>query len=277
MPRELWYTETGYFSSSNYRLTFRVKNLIHEEKTPYQTIEIIDTYAFGKMLLLDGIIMLTDQDEHTYHEMLVHPAMTVHPNPENVLIIGGGDGGTVRELLKHDVKKITLVDIDERVIEVSKKYFPQFSSGFSDPRLEIKNQDGALYVKEDHKYDIIFLDSTDPTGPGAALVNDSFLRDGSRSLASDDSIWVAQTEATFVGQEFLAEYTSNLRKMFGIVQTYWADIPSYGGGWTFTFASQKTDPLTPVRKPPSGLKYYSPEIHKACFVLPEYLRSIVSP
>lgn len=277
---EFWYTETGYFTVPSYKLTFKVKEFLHKEQTPYQLIEVIDTYAFGKMLLLDGFVMLTEADEHAYHEMLVHPAMVVHPDPKNILIIGGGDGGTVREILKYEVAQITLVDIDERVIEVAKRYFPEISDGFADPRVKIVAQDGALYMKEKSAlkefagFDIVFVDSTDPTGPGASLVEQEFLINGAKILASEKSIWVAQTESMFQTKEFLQKYVANLKKLFKIVKTYWTTVPSYGGGWTFTFASQETDPLTLKRKAPAGLRYYNEGIHHASFYLPEYLRTI---
>lgn len=274
MPKkELWYTEAGYFTVPSYRLTFKVKKLLHKEQSQYQLIEVIDTYAFGKMLLLDGLVMLTEADEYAYHEMLVHPAMVVHPEPKNILVIGGGDGGTVREVLKYQVAQVTVVDIDKRVLEVAKQYFPQISKGFDDPRVKIINQDGALYVKGEHKFDIIFVDSTDPTGPAATLVREDFLENGAKRLASKESIWVAQTESSFQTSEFLQTYVTRLKRLFKIVKTYWTVVPSYGGGWTFTFASQETDPLIPKRQTPAGLKYYNTGIHQASFSLPEYLRS----
>lgn len=275
MPKkELWYTEAGYFTVPSYRLTFKVKNLLHKEQSPYQLIEVIDTYAFGKMLLLDGLVMLTEADEYAYHEMLVHPAMVVHPEPKNILVIGGGDGGAVREILKYEIAQITVVDIDERVIEIAKRYFPDISNGFSDPRVKVINQDGALYMKSGDNFDIIFVDSTDPCGPGATLVGQEFLENGAKRLTSQKSIWVAQTESSFQTKDFLASYVAKLKNLFKIVKTYWATVPSYGGGWTFTFASHTTDPLIIKRQPPRELKYYNLKIHKASFSLPEYLRSI---
>ena len=273
---EFWYTEVGYFAAPTYRLTFKVKKVIHKEKSLYQFIEIIDTYAFGRMLLLDGLVMVAEEDEYIYHEMLVHPAMVVHPNPKNILIIGGGDGGAAREVLKYEVEKVTIVDIDQRVIEVAKQYFPKMSKGFFDPRVKIVNADGALYVKENvNQFDIIFVDSTSPIGLGAVLIDGTFLGNGAKSLASAESIWIAQTESIFKSQEFLPLYVNKLKKLFPIVKPYRAEITSYGGGWTFTFASQKTNPLTPKRKYPPELKYYNSEVHQSCFILPEYLRSII--
>jgi spermidine synthase len=276
MQKDFWYTEAGYFLNPGFRLTFKVKEVLHKEKSPYQVIEVIDTYTFGKILLLDGIVMFTEKDEYAYHEMLVHPAMVVHPDPQNILIIGGGDGGTVREILKYKVAKITVVDIDKRVIEVCKKYFPEMTKGFFDSRVEIINEDGAVYVKETkNKFDIIFVDSTDPTGPGATLVEKEFLENGAKILASSESIWVAQTESSFQSEDFLKEYIGRAKKIFKIVKVYQTEVPSYGGGWMFTIASQKTDPLVSKRASPSGLKYYNSKIHQACFALPEYLCSIV--
>ncbi len=282
MAKELWYTEKGVFSPG-FQLNFKIKESLHKEQTPYQLIEVIDTYTFGKMLLLDGLVMLTELDECAYHEMLVHPAMVTHPDPQNILVIGGGDGGTIREILKYPIKKVTLVDIDKRVIEVSQEYFPELSKGgFLDPRVEVVNADGTQYVKEQNeKFDIIFIDSTDPTGPGAVLVESDFLKDGAANLV-EDGIWVAQSESPFFAPEFLKTYTNNLKKLFKIVKVYLTEVPSYGGVWAFTFASNKIDPLAPKRTAPfhrilrTGLKYYNPETHQACFTLPEYLRTLIT-
>jgi len=270
VTKELWYQERGFFSSG-FRVNFKVKKSLHKEQTPYQTIEVIDTYTFGKMLLLDGFVMLTERDESAYHEMLVHPAMVTHPAPQNILVIGGGDGGTIREILKYPVKKVTLVDIDKRVIEISREYFPELSKGFFDSRVEVVNADGTQYIKAKHrKFDIIFIDSTDPAGPGAVLVESDFLRNGA-SILNQEGIWVAQSELPFFAKKFLKSYTNNLKKLFKIVRVYLTEVPSYGGAWAFTFASNKIDPLTPNRQAPSGLKYYNSKIHHASFVLPEYL------
>ncbi|MDI6840933.1 MAG: polyamine aminopropyltransferase [bacterium] len=274
-PRELWYTQKSYFSPY-LQQDFKVKKKLHKEKTPYQTIEVIDTYEFGRMLILDGVVMVTERDEFAYHEMLVHPAMIVHPNPKRIAVIGGGDGGTVREILKYEVDEIKLIEIDKRVIDVSNEYFPELTKGLKDWRVEIINTDGALWVKKEKgKFDIIFVDSTDPIGPGARLVEDDFLNVGA-NLLNSDGIWVAQTETPFYITDFVKSYNKKLKKLFKIVRVYLAEVPSYGGVWSFTFASQKIDPLSPKRTPPAGLKYYNPDIHIASFALPQYLKEIAS-
>jgi spermidine synthase len=165
------------------------------------------------------------------------------------------------------------VDIDSRVTEVCKKFFPEMVKSFEDERVSLINQDGREYLSATQEvYDIIFVDSTDPTGPGISLVKEDFLLLGSRRLSSPFGIWVAQTESTMPKTSFLSNYVKVLRKEYPIVKVYQTDVPSYGGGWTFTFASKKTNPLECKRKAPSGLFYYNEEIHKAAFVLPEYLR-----
>ena len=270
-PRELWYTQKSCFSP-NSQLSFKIKKVLHREKSQYQTIEVIDTYDFGRMLILDGAVMVTERDEFAYHEMLVHPAMVVHPDPKRIAVIGGGDGGTVREILKYRVDEIKLIDIDKRVTDVSNEYFPELTKGLKDQRVEIINTDGALWVKrEKSKFDIIFVDSTDPIGPGARLVEDDFLKAGA-NLLNSYGIWVAQSETPFFIPDFVKGYNKKLKKLFKIVKTYLSEVPSYSGVWSFTFASQKINPLVPQRTPPTGLKYYNPDIHLACFALPQYLK-----
>ncbi|MDD5528420.1 MAG: polyamine aminopropyltransferase [bacterium] len=269
MNKDTWYKGADYFSQ-DFCISFKVNSTIHKEKSKYQTIEIVDTPAFGKMLLLDGFIMTTDKDEKAYHEMLVHPAMTVHPDPKKVLIIGGGDGGTVREVLKYPVNKITLVEIDEKVIETSKKFLPELSKGLNDPRVEVVIMDAAVYAKKaKEKYDIILVDSAGTRGPGVVLCEKEFLNNTVKNISPD--IWVAQSESIFWGNDFRKTYTTTLKKLFNIVRTYLTYILSYGGAWTFTFASNTLDPLIPRREAKGKLWYYNTVVHHAAFQLPEHL------
>lgn len=276
MPEGIWYEEKNSIYPYIH-LSFQVKQILHQEKSPYQFIEVIDTTQFGKMLFLDKTVMLSEADEFAYHEMLVHPAMVVHPDPKKILIIGGGDGGTIREILKYEVNEIILVDIDKRVIEVCRQYFPDMSKGFDDPRVKVRNEDGAQYVKKEAgKFDIIFIDSTDPIGPGARLVENEFLKDGV-NLLTPQGIWVAQTESPFYNQDFIKQYTNDLKSFLPIVNLYLTDVPTYGGVWCYTYASHKINPLHYQHKPPPGLKYYSRDVHTAAFSLPEYIKDFLSP
>ncbi|MFA5032442.1 MAG: polyamine aminopropyltransferase [bacterium] len=269
MNKNVWYKGSDYFSQ-DFCISFKVNSIIHKEKSKYQTIEIVDTPAFGKMLLLDGFIMTTDKDEKAYHEMLVHPAMTVHPDPKKVLVIGGGDGGTVREILKYPVNKITLVEIDKKVIETSKKFLPELSKGLNDPRVEVVIMDAAVYVKKaKEKYDIILVDSAGTRGPGVVLCEKEFLNNTIKNISPD--IWVAQSESIFWGNDFRKTYSATLKKLFNIVRTYLTYISSYGGAWTFTFASDTLDPLIPRREAKGKLWYYNTVVHHAAFQLPEHL------
>ncbi|MBQ9434385.1 MAG: spermidine synthase, partial [Synergistaceae bacterium] len=165
---ELWITE---YSTDNLKLSMRVKEEIHSEKTPYQDILIVDTYEYGRVLMLDGAYQLTEKDEFTYSEMMAHVPLCAHPNPEKVMIIGGGDGAIMREVLKHDcVKKCTLIDIDARVVECSKKYLPFAGCAFSDPRADVKCMDAMKYIRETpERYDVVIVDSTDPVDFAAGL------------------------------------------------------------------------------------------------------------
>lgn len=268
--QDKWYKAPDYFSK-DISLNFKFTSILHKEKSKYQTIKILQTPLFGKVMLLNGFVMVTEKDEKAYHEMLVHPAMTAHPNPENILIIGGGDGGAIREILKYHVKKITMIEIDKRVIEISKKFFPGLSEGYKDKRVEIVIADAVTYVKkEKRKFDVIFVDSADPAGKGAMLTGKEFIHNTAKNLSPD--IWVSQAESAFYGIKFRKKYIPVLNEFFNIVKIYQANIPSYGGGWIFAFASNTIDPLIPRREPKAKLEYYNTPLHHASFQLPEYLK-----
>ena len=181
---ELWITE---YSTDNLKLSMRAKALLHSEKTPYQDLLIADTYEYGRVLMLDGAYQLTERDEFTYSEMMAHVPVCAHRNPEKVLIIGGGDGAIMREVLKHDcVKKCTLIDIDERVIECSKKYLPFAGCSFSDARADVKCMDAMKFIREtDERYDVVIIDSTDPVDFAAGLFRADFYADVKRVMTPD--------------------------------------------------------------------------------------------
>ena len=272
-PVELWYTQ---YQTPDVKFTFRVKDVIHTEASDYQTIEVLDTYEFGRMLVLDQCIMFTERDEHIYHEILVHPAMVCHPNPKRILVIGGGDGGALREILKYEIELVKLVEIDAKVIEVSKKFFPALGNSFLDTRVTTIVDDGAAYVKRTKEsFDIIFVDSPDPVGHAEVLVKDDFIHSCAK-LLKDNGVFVAQTQALFYESNFISGYIKRVKRIFPVVRPYFASIPTYAEGpWSFTFASFAVDPLEIKRKAKGPLRYYNEEVHRASFVLSEDTKELL--
>ena len=224
-------------------------------------------------MLLDGKVMVTQRDEHIYHEMLVHPAMLAHPDARNVLVVGGGDGGTIREITRYPgVERAVLAEIDDEVIEASQKYFPELTSGLSDPRVEIHVGDAAQYVRDSlskgDRFDVCFVDCTDVAGPGptdiaATLITDEFL-DNICKILTPDGIMVAQSESPVYSASYVKHYSQRLSARFPHVATYVIMVPSYAGIWSLTWASKSIDPSSEItRIPPEGLKYYRPELFRA--------------
>ncbi|MEG1609156.1 MAG: polyamine aminopropyltransferase, partial [Clostridia bacterium] len=227
---ELWYSE---MHTENAKFSIKVKRQLYNGQSNYQQIDVFESEDFGKFLTLDGLMMLTEKDEFIYHEMIVHVPMAVHPNVENVLVIGGGDGGACRELSKYKtIKNIDLVEIDEQVIEICKKYIPQTACGFDDPRVHVYIQDGLKFVRKyDAYYDLIIVDSTDPFGPGEGLFTKEFYGNCFKAL-KDDGIMVNQHESPFYDND--AKATSRMHKRivqsFDFARLYQAHIPTYPSG-----------------------------------------------
>lgn len=270
---ELWYTEEY---TEHVRFSYRISGLLLRKRTQYQLLEILETPEFGRLMLLDGKVMVTQRDEYIYHEMLVHPAMLAHPNPRNVLVVGGGDGGTIRELVRYPrLQKAVLAEIDEEVIEACKKYFPELTSGLSDSRVELRIGDAAEYVRTTkERFDICFIDCTDVAGPGpteiaGTLITDEFL-DNLKRILTPDGIMVAQSETPVYSLPYLANYVRRLEERFPHVATYAIMVPSYAGLWSLTWASKTIEPSSPsspsseiTRTPPAGLKYFTPALFRA--------------
>ncbi|MBE3592575.1 MAG: polyamine aminopropyltransferase [Thermoanaerobacter sp.] len=272
---ELWFTEN---QDENLRFSLKVKETLVVEKTPYQHLAILDTYQFGRVLTLDGILQTTEKDEFVYHEMIVHVPLFTHKNPKSVLIVGGGDGGSVREVLKHpSVERVVLAEIDEAVVRNSKKYLPTISQALDDLRVEIMIGDGIKYVTE-HKneFDIVIVDSTDPIGPAVGLFTSDFYKAVYECL-KEDGIIVAQTESPFIYGKLINKLSKMFKEIYPIAKAYIATIPTYPGTlWTFTMGSKKYDPeeVDINSIPRIDTKYYTPEIHKAAFVLPKFVKDI---
>ncbi len=273
---DMWLKE---MQIENAAMTYKVKETLVRKKTEFQDLAILDTYEFGRMLVLDGIVQTTVKDEFVYHEMISHIPLFTHKKPERVLVVGGGDGGVIREILKHPtVKEAVLCEIDGAVIEECKKYLPEISCALSDPRCTVIVGDGIKYVKE-HKneFDIVIVDSTDPFSIAEGLFGGNFYRDIHETL-KEDGIFIAQTETPFFLPDTVKKVFNDAKEIFPVTRLFMAAIPTYPGGyWSFTIGSKKYDPLETDMKKIQDLdtRYYTPELHKACFVLPKYIKDII--
>jgi spermidine synthase len=260
---------------------YRVTDVLHFSKSEFQEISVVDTVALGRMLLLDGMIMTTERDEFIYHEMISHIPLLAHPTPRKVLVIGGGDGGTIREVLKHpSVEKAVLCEIDGDVIEVCRQYLPSIAGKLDDPRVEIVVRDGAAYIAEHpNTFDVILIDSTDPIGPGEKLFTEEFYRHVLAAL-TENGIMACQSEAPIAVPEECQRINKLLRSVFPVVQPYTACIPTYPSGqWTWTFCSKGIKPLDTVNETVAdtlaqSCKYYNRQVHQAVFALPNYMKAI---
>jgi len=278
---ELWYTEEH---SPNVRFSIRVDKHIFSAQSDFQRIDIMKSDEFGIFLTLDSLMMVTEKDEFIYHDMIVHVPMAVNSDIKKVLVIGGGDGGTVRELVKYlSVSEIDLVEIDEMVVSACVKYLPFTAGKLSDPRVNIFYEDGLKFIrkKEDY-YDLIIVDSTDPFGPGEGLFTREFYGNCYRAL-NEKGILVNQHESPYytVYAQSLKRANEKIKQFFPFVKLYQAHIPTYPSGcWIFGFASKKFDPIGDIKENYwNGLgietKYYNTDLHKGCFALPNYVRKLI--
>lgn len=273
---ELWYTE---YQTPAVGITCKTKKTYHTEKTEYQEMALIETEQFGRMLVLDGTVQTTIEDEYVYHEMISHVPLFTHKNPKKALVVGGGDGGAIREIIKHpSIEKAVLVEIDGRVVEISKQFLPEISCALDDKRVEVHIEDGIKYV-QDHKneFDVIMVDSTDPVGPAVGLFAVDFYKAISEAL-KEDGIFVAQTESPFFHKDLIRNVYKDVKSVFPVARLYTCSIPTYPSGyWSFTMGSKKYDPLeTDVKDIPEiDTKYYCPEIHKSVFALPKFVSDII--
>jgi spermidine synthase len=251
---------------------YEVKEVLYQGKSQFQDIMVINNPYFGNMLILDGVVQITERDEFFYHEMLVHPVMHAHPGPKGVIVIGGGDGGAVREVLKHrGVEKVYFVEIDEEVIKTSKRFFPTVASAMEDPRVEIKCMDGAEFVKSRRgDIDVVIVDSTDIIGFAKSLFTVEFFKHVKDCL-TDEGMFVTLSESLHFHKEMVIEVQESMRLIFPIVDLYTANLATYAGNWwTFSAASMR-HPLREIKTPCRiDTKIYSEEIHTQCF-LPEGL------
>lgn len=273
---ELWYTE---FQTKNLGFTCKTKSTLFTGRSPYQEVAVIDTEEFGRMLVLDGLVQTTVRDEYIYHEMIAHVPLFTHPRPARVLVIGGGDGGTVREVVKHQaVSQVEMVEIDGMVVDACRRYLPETAAELDNPRVQVKIGDGLAHVKNARGvYDVIIVDCSEPIGPGEGLFARPFYEDLYAAL-KDDGLFVEQTESPFYNSELIRRVHRDISGVFPLTRLYLANIPTYPSGlWTFTIGSKKYDPLAVVadRLPNLNCRYYTPALHQAAFVLPKFVQALL--
>lgn len=269
---QLWASE---YQTHDMRISLRVRESLYHERSEYQDILVVDSYTYGRVLFLDGTIQTTEKDEFFYHEQLTHVPLFVHPGPKRVLIIGGGDGGVLREVLKHpEVAEAVLVDIDAKVTEVSKRFFPTLSTGFSDHRARVIHQDGIRYVKENGDFDVILVDSTDPVGPATGLYTADFYGSCLKALRGDGLLCV-QSESPLVMGDVLRGVVTNMRQVAPQLAVYGGPVPTYPGAlWCYTLAGRSFS--RDMKRPLSfDTRYYTAGIHQGAFELPPYAREII--
>lgn len=278
---EMWFSDEH---TDNVKLSIRVEQQLFSAQSEFQRIDVLESKEFGRILVADGDLMLTEKDEFIYHEMITHVPMAVHPHVEQVLVIGGGDGGIVRELVKYDaIEKIDVVEADPLLVEVCRKFFPQMACSMNDPRVQIFNEDGLRFVRsKSDEYDLIIIDSPNPFGPGEGLFTKEFYGNCYNALHGD-GVMINQHESPFYKEEAFQCQRMHKRiiESFPISKIYQAHIPSYPSGhWLFGFASKKYHPLNDLDGVTWTLKgiptrYYLPRLHQGMFALPAYVEDLV--
>lgn len=278
---DTWFTEPMESEGSAFSL--KITQKLHEEQSPFQRIEVFETTHWGRLLVLDGAVMLTQRDNFTYHEMMAHPVLFTHPNPKDVLIIGGGDCGMLREVLKHDgVQRVVQVDIDERVTRVAEQFFPELTERNHDPRATLLFDDGLRYLKEAEtgSFDVIIVDSTDPVGPAAGLFGPSFMQDAYRALREDGLI-VQQSESPILHIDSILKELYSVMRGAGFAQVVTLSYPVVGypsGWWSATMAGKGAD-LTQFREQDASARsfsthYYNAAIHQGALAAPEFCKKL---
>jgi len=275
---DLWVSENF---NDVYRMNYRVKETLYSKESDFQKIDVVNTEHLGKVLFNDGLLMTSERDEFVYHEMITHVPMSTHPNPKKVLIIGGGDGGTAREVLKYEsVEKVVMVEIDPCVIEACKEHLNVTACELDNPKLELRIEDGLKYVKETKEvFDVVLIDSTDPIGPAAPLFNIEFYSDV-YALMTESGVVVSQCENPFLAGEMQKKLLGIKAELFNKVSIYnYSNITYPGGLWSFSYASKTQDPLLDAKNLPDSvaknLKYYNRGVHKAAFALPQFQKNEV--
>jgi len=274
-----WIPETLH---KHFQFHFRTDHVLYEVQTEHQSLIIFENGTFGRVMMLDGVIQLTEADEFVYHEMMAHVPLMAHPEPKRVLIIGGGDGGVLREVLRHPgVERAVLCEIDQSVIDMSRRYLDFISQGaFDDPRAEVVVADGTKFVAgTDERFDAIIVDSTDPIGPAVALFTRDFYADCKRALA-ENGVLIAQSGLPFLQGDELRGVQEKFRALFAAAGAYIMTTPTYiGGPMSASFGCDDPARRAPALETlkarraavPGEMKYYTPDVHLAAFALPGYV------
>jgi len=270
----VWYSELHDGQSG---LTVKVDRIVESTQSEFQRIDVLETKDFGKMLVLYGSLMVCDNDNNAYNEMIAHVPLFTHPSPKQVLIIGGGDCGALTEVMKHpEVDSCLMCELDKMVVETAQKHFPQLCVGLGDPRAKLIFQDGKKLIEEtDDKFDVIILDLSDPVGPAADLFQKEF-HEKVYGRLSDDGILVVQSESPFYNKKTVRSIYANLKQVFPIVRMYTCFMPIYPSGmWSFAFCSKKYDPLADFDEQrwddlALSTQYYNAETHRGAFALPQF-------
>ncbi len=278
---ELWYTEEH---SENIRFSIRVDKQLYSAQSPFQRIDIFESSEFGKFFTLDGLMMVTEKDEFIYHDMITHIPMATNPNIKHVLVIGAGDGGTVRELTRYDsIERIDMVEIDKMVVDACIEFLPQTACKLKDKRVNLYFEDGLKFVRtKQDAYDLIIVDSTDPFGPGEGLFTKEFYGNCFNALKAD-GILVNQHETPYYASyaKSMQRAHKRIKEFFPICHVYQAHIPTYPSGhWLFGFASKRFDPIADLdeaawNKLGVSTKYYNTQLHKGCFAIPNYVKELL--
>jgi spermidine synthase len=277
----LWFDDT-YQRETRFGLS--VTRTIYHGRSDYQSIDIFETDLFGKVLALDSVFQTSVGDEYYYHEMLVHPALNTTPRIGNVLVIGGGDGGTVREVLSYpEVERVTMVEIDGMVIEACRRHLPEIGSAWEDPRLTVMVGDGIAFIEgySGEPFDVIIVDGPDPVGPAIGLFESPFYRNCQQRLGENGAL-VLQSESPHIMRKSFSRIVRNLRAVFPRVSPYLSPVPIYAsGGWSFCHASDRCDPLVldeeRSRRAAARCRYYNGDVHRAVFALPNDIRKLIDP
>jgi spermidine synthase len=278
-----WFFEA---EQSGYAQGVSVKERLLSAKTPFQNLEIFESNAFGRVLVLDHAWQTSERDEFMYHEMLVHVPMMTHPNPRRVLIVGGGDGGALRHVLQHPVAHAVQVEIDAAVVDACKTHLPALSDGaFENPRAKLIIGDGVAHMRQHPgQFDVFIIDSTDPVGPAVELFEAPFYADVARCL-NDDGLMVAQSSSPLFMADEMKSQVENMRRVFPLVRTYLGYVPGYPGClWSYTIGSKRYDPLAVEQSAIAQRlaaatirpRYYSPDVHRAAFALPPFVAQIIA-
>ena len=276
-----WFHERGVLWPGQ-AMSLQVKNVLYHGRSLFQDVLVFESTNHGNVLVLDGVIQVTERDEFSYQEMMAHIPLYAHPNPEKVLVIGGGDGGILREIAKHPgVKEIFICEIDEDVITYSKKYLPSLAKGFDDPRVTVKIMDGNKFMEENQEgFDVIITDSSDPVGPASVLFETPFYNAMHRSLR-DKGIVCTQGECMWLHLDLIRPLVNSISNTYTTVEYAYTTIPTYPSGHIgFIIAgknreSSKKPCRTATSEELESMKYYSPELHEASFVLPRFAQKAI--